>query len=291
MRQHSLDLFGLMLLAAAALLAVLLGVESTLLRILLVVPLALYGMGYALGMAFYPRQPYGAAERFMLSLGLSLSALVLGGLLLHFLPTGLAPEAWAVLIFWITVGASLIALYRRWGADWIGGVLGRISSPAQALHTFNAGLSKTGPVGVGFLAAALLLVFASVGLARQPAPQEAYDGYSMLWLVPDQVGSGAQLGVRSMEFESRTYRVDLISGETVLQIWENLTLQPRQEWTTDVDLSSLPQGGVVEARLFRLDQPETVYRQTRLWLDVASRAPAAPEAAPLEAEEAEADTP
>src|SRR5947209_13497361 len=92
---------------------------------ILTLPLVLLLPGYALTSALLPRQTLGIAERLLLSLGLSLTIVILGGLVLNQTPFGLAKSSWAVLLTGITLSACIVAFIRRQGetistAGWIG---------------------------------------------------------------------------------------------------------------------------------------------------------------------------
>ena len=75
-------------------------------------PLVFILPGYALTCALLPTVKFGA-ERFVLSLGLSLAAVIVGGLLLNLTPFGLQTDSWAILLGGITLGASAVAIVRR----------------------------------------------------------------------------------------------------------------------------------------------------------------------------------
>src|SRR5262245_37835363 len=77
-------------------------------------PLVLFAPGYALVAAAFPSGRLGAIERLLFSLGASLAATALAGLLLHWTTLGLRPAAWAIALGNLTLVASLVALVRRW---------------------------------------------------------------------------------------------------------------------------------------------------------------------------------
>jgi uncharacterized membrane protein len=275
MKQNNLDLFWVIALAAALLLVTLLGFESVWLRALLAIPLALYGVGYAVGSAIYPQRVIGSPERLMLSMGLSLSVLIMGGLVLHILPGRLSPSSWAILLFWVTFLAASAALLRRWQGDQV--EMDRVNSFdfRERVEGIGRGLrGDSSAVRILLIGMSVLLVAASLGLASQPAPKDAYQGYSMVWLLPNENGSQVELGIRSMEFEQQAYRVVLLAGGQPVQSWDEVSLAPKEDWTVWVDLTGIPAGGgPLEAHLYRLDQPEVLYRLARIWPDAQASIP------------------
>jgi hypothetical protein len=321
-----LDLFGVILLAGLVLWVTMSDIESVWLRSLLSLPLALYGVGYALGSAIYPQPSLGAPERFLLSLGLSLASLILSGLLLHLDPAGLTPLTWALMLFLITIGAATLASSRRWLEDQFGDnpahrrkllreaiaqlsltklnqamsqqpssqqskprppgtnlgtvVKQNLSSAGRAVSDLGAHIragmgsivlaakQKGNLVLVLMLGLSAFLIAFSASMAARPAPQTAYQGYSMLWIAPVPAGAPEQIevGVRSMEFEDKVYRIELHAGGGLVDHWDDIHLDPKQEWTVRLDLRDyqhLP--GPLEAHLYQIDRPGKLYRQVHLW--------------------------
>src|SRR4051794_9717466 len=83
------------------------------LRVAVGLPAVVFAPGYALTAAVWPRGGLTSAERFALSLGLSLSLATLGGLALYATGVGLWPIPWAVLLGVPTLIGSQVAIRRR----------------------------------------------------------------------------------------------------------------------------------------------------------------------------------
>src|SRR5512138_185476 len=96
MNRKALDLVICSALAALAMTLVLLTPEIGPARAIVALPLALFVPGYALAAAAFPAGRLGGAERLLFSLGASLAAAALCGLMLHWTALGLRPAAWAV---------------------------------------------------------------------------------------------------------------------------------------------------------------------------------------------------
>jgi uncharacterized membrane protein len=431
------DLLYMMVLAGLVLIITLLEIESVWLRALLSLPLALFGVGYALGMAIFPGKQLHKFERALLSLGLSLSTLVLTGLLLHWLPIGVQAEGWAIMLFVISIAATGLAFFRRemtypvlnlelnphstedeftnrevgivkdlsglairgispglimrisqhfgnqtietieksperlcqvsgigpkrmekivraweeqekinevvlflqergvtskpavniykqYGDQWFEVVqsdpyrllkdihglglqtadgiarplglpphhpsrikailvstrrqfacwLRKIRSEFQKIRyqlnqrRKDASSRRAKPLVVTVLGLSALMVVFGASMAFMPAPQTHYEGYSMFWLAPDPLGTSGQveLGLRSMEFETQTYWIELYEEGQLVQRWEGIQLDPKQHWVIGFDWDdSLVGSGPLEAVLYRVDQPDSPYRQARLW--------------------------
>jgi hypothetical protein len=438
MLRSNVDMVWVIALSALVLAATVLGIESVWVRSLLVLPLAIYGVGYAVGKALFPARSLGAPERFLLSLSLSISTLILIGLLLQLLPNGHTAGSWAALLFIITtaagglvvyrrllevhrstlavytpavpslekmrngesiqsyLGSGLICgigpklaerivhqfgsqsldiiehnperlsqvpgigpkrvegllrsceeqkpvrefllslyhqgvssdliskLYRKYGlktveklqanpyrimddifgvsfasADQISRIIGLPRSHPVRLKALVANfrrwllrvpsvlagnvsrigednwaqlsrtnLERVSPWRVVMYSLSAMLVTLSIGMALLPAPQDAYQGYTLFWMSPRVSGTSSQieLGVQSMEFNQQSYRIELYDGEELVQIWDNVLLSPKQEWSVLLDREDFRTGiGPLEAHLYRVDQPDILYRQVRLW--------------------------
>lgn len=231
--------------------AVLLLAPSPAIRVAVGLPFALVLPGYAIGAALFPQRALGIPERIVFSVGLSLAVVALGGLALNLTPWGLRTESWTVLLCATTCLASLIALKQQ-----------------------RSLVAASAPTGIGLngrqvllLGLAVIVVVAAIGLARTPAPQQSVQGYSLLWMLPSNDGdpNAVRLGVESMELASAQYRLEVKVDGQAAQAWSSITLVPGEKWE---DRIVLPAGtsanATVEAALYRLDDPQSVYRQVTL---------------------------
>src|SRR5215216_7668614 len=114
MNHKAFDLIVCSALAAVAMTQALLAPDVGAARALLGLPLVLFAPGYAIVAAAFPSSRLGRIERLLFSLGASLAAAALAGLLLHWTALGLRPAAWAVALGNLTLVACLVALIRRW---------------------------------------------------------------------------------------------------------------------------------------------------------------------------------
>ncbi len=113
MVRKSLDLLCIMLIVAVEFILVGAGITNSPVNVVFGVLLALVLPGYALSAAAFRMRSVRGVERAALTLGISLSVAVLGGLLLDALPGGLQIQSWLFLLGSVTVGAAAVALLRR----------------------------------------------------------------------------------------------------------------------------------------------------------------------------------
>lgn len=252
MSHRSSGLLAAMALAVAAALATLLP-ESSPPRVLLALALVLALPGYALVAAAFPARTLGAAERALLTVGLSLSVGVLGGFALNLTPWGLTARSWAALLGAITLVAGAVGLTRRQ----------RHPSGAASVVRWRLTLSD----GLCFGLAALVIVLA-LGEAHTSAARQPSAGFTQLWLLPagEAEQDAFRLGIKNMQASPTSYRLRVTAGGEALREWLAITLAPGETWETTVALPpSQSDREHVEAFLYRVDTPGVVYRHALLW--------------------------
>jgi uncharacterized membrane protein len=248
--RKSIDLIAVAVFAALAMTLTLQAPAGSLARLLVTLPLALFLPGYALIAAMFPGRTLGFAERLLFSVGLSLTLTVLGGLVLYWTSLGVRPVAWAVLLGNITLLAALIALVRSW------------RRPLESMA-----LVRLRPLQGAQLLLALLLVVGALQLARDGAAARRDAGFTQLWMLPagvSQAGS-VRLGISNYEAQAMRYRLRVSAGTMVLGEWQQVALAPDQQWEAQLALPAQTGTPTIEATLYRLDAPETVYRRVVFW--------------------------
>jgi uncharacterized membrane protein len=259
MNHRSVDIFAVVAITlVAAVLALLVPPDIVLIRIL-TLPLALVLPGYALTSALFPRRTLGVAERLVFSLGLSLIIVVLGGLLLNLMPFGLRASSWAVLLSGITLAASAVALARRRGQS--------VSAPGW-LRVGNVGLTWRQGLLLGLAA---VIVCGAIAVSIIGAGRQSYAGFTQLWILPagsDNTKNAVSLGVSNMEATAMEYTLTVNLDGKVVEEWPSIDLNPNGKWEATLVLPQTGRAGAVrvEADLYRVDAPTTIYRHVVLWL-------------------------
>jgi hypothetical protein len=170
---------------------------------------------------------------------------------LNWSPWGLKAATWAVLGGGITLAASLAAVWRR----------GRMRSSGPTLPSIGSGQ-------LALLAVAALMTVGAVSLSRAPVYPPDVQGYTMLWLTPDSDGvpTRLRLGVRSAELTTQSYRLEVTASGATIADWPEITVAPGQTWETTTMVEGLPTANSpIEARLYRNEEPGTVYRRVSWW--------------------------
>lgn len=208
--------------------------------------------GYVLTEALFSHQQLGWAERLLFVLGASLTVAVLGALLLNQLGWSLQMNTWLTLFLTVS------------GLGGLGAWLVRRPAPPATWAPKPLGFGLVHLVLIGL---AVVITGVAFTTARSTAPMQPFQGYTMLWLVPAETSSAQriQLGVDSKEFAPTQYKLQLKVNDQLAQEWTQLALAPNQQWLASFEL---PAAGAaqrtVEALLYRLDAPETVYRHVVL---------------------------
>jgi uncharacterized membrane protein len=239
----------LVLVAAAAIFA---GIDSVLIRTILVLPLALALPGYALTTALFRGRATRVAERLVLSLGLSLAVTVVGGVLLDWTPWGLQARSWVLLLGSITLSATAWTAYQERGRP-----LTHTGRPWMGLD--RSGWTR---LALAALVMSLAVTVGITGALLQPRP-----GFTQLWMLPVDALS-ARVGVHNMEGMRVQYRLQVLADGTCALQWPLIDLEHNEQWERTIELSSeLPDPGLLEAVLCRVDAADTTCRRVALRLD------------------------
>jgi len=259
LRQHR----DLELTAAAAVLcavvAVAVPVEA--ISILAAVPLVLVLPGYAVTAAAFGSRRLPGPQLLALSLGTSLSVLVLGSLLLNYVPGGVREASWAPLLVVLVLAACEAAARRREGpSEWIGlPALPRLSG-SNRLLALGAGVA----------------VLAALVLAWTVLPAKHALGYTQLWMLPtvSQDQPGMRIGVVSQEQDPVSYEVVLESAQSRSVVLSGLVLKPGDSRVINVPIvpsKATAPGKRLTAYLYRSDRLQVPYRRVTAYVPSPSR--------------------
>jgi len=213
------------------------------------------------GLLLQPRlrigRPFGAVDSVAFSLGLSLVIDVVVGFLLNLTPLGLQWQSWSFSLGLLTaLFAVLAALLRQ-------------KQPGRIV-AYTSGRDKSRPYKEGALLGAALVVAALalwLSMMRSPQPQPSFTQFWMLPSTSANSGCAVRIGVQSFEAGTVTYRIQVTRDGAQVNSWPSIRLAIQQEWDQVVPL--LPSGGgsvFVDARLYRLDAPGTIYREVHVSL-------------------------
>lgn len=202
--------------------------------------------GYALAKALFPKHEVEGTEFFVITLGLNLALVALGGLVLHWSPWYIRPATWSILFGPITIIFAAVALIRKRNHT-------DDAQPAENRKlTLLQGLC---------IALAILVVAGAIYDARDQARGHATVGHTQLWMLPVDADA-VRVGVRSEETTTMGFRLE-VHVEGVLAWQADIDLQPGETWERILTLSEF-QPSSIEARLFTADNPDVVYRRVNV---------------------------
>jgi len=76
-----------------------------------------------------------------------------------------------------------------------------------------------------------------------------------------------RIGVHSFESTAVTYRIVMTSNGAQVTTWPSVVLAPQAEWDQSASIKpGATDNTYIEARLYRADKPETMYRDVHLTL-------------------------
>lgn len=237
---------------ACALVALLFPLEAV--RVLAAVPLCLILPGYAIAAAVFGAREIDFWRGFVLTLGMSLSVLALGGFVLNYGPGGVRGSSWAILLVLVVVGSCRSAALRR-------GAPGRSASPVRPRLALGAGQAA-------LLAAALVVATAALVIAETPFPADEARGFSRLWMLPTPNRGEVRIGAGSEEHDSFDYTLEFRVGGQQKAQKIDFRLDPGEVQEFTLPLGRAAERGPVRAKasLIRKDRFQDVYRRVTMWL-------------------------
>jgi uncharacterized membrane protein len=256
MKRSWTDLAATAALAVVSALVVIALPGAHLLRAVFAVLLVVLLPGYSLTAALFAGRQLDWPRRLLLTLGLGLSASIVISLALNLFPSALRSWTWAVALLVATCTVCAFAAEQR----------RRIAPASRTESVISIPRLRFRDLGVAL--AALLLFGGAVAFARTPLAAKNVQGYSAVWLLPGARGktTTVQVGVTSAEKQTRSYRLVLRVGSTVVYR-RKLTLAPGGNFATVVKLGRrrAPVATVV-ASLYIRGRPTAVYRMAKLTL-------------------------
>ncbi len=272
MRLKNLDLVGVMLIVIVNVGWIQIPHRPWFIGILLAVPLTFVLPGYAITQALFSRKPakqantlilkpnlsigrpIGSVDYITLSLGLSMAIDVLVGFMLNIFPIGLQAQSWVISLGLLTIVFTLTAFYfRRKGNAKSERIL---KPPITSYQYILFGL-------------AILVVIAAIGISLvRPSITAVY--FTQFWMIPSHQTAASctvNIGVQNFEEGSKTYRITITVNNALANVWESVNLAPKEAWEHLVPIHSTSSNNIyIEARLYKLDQPKTVYREAHMTL-------------------------
>ena len=313
MVRESLDLLCIMLIVAGEFILVGSGIASGPVNIVFGVLLALVLPGYAPSAAVFRMRSVRTAERAALTLGISLSVAVLGGLVLDALPSGLETQTWLFLLGGVTVIASMIALWRRTRHASAMRILESrpieltlSSAPREASReeaarkpprlglnletavylpqTLRQALRRVPyrPILISGLAFAVFMTGIVVAVNGAVA-QQTSSPVTQLWMLPDKnAPTTLRLGIHTEAAQPMEYRLALSINGTSYSSWNPIFLTSTDTWEVSVTMPAPAPGDVeqVEADLYRADHPDTILRHVSVTLGGGAAPIVSPSSAP-----------
>lgn len=183
---------------------------------------ALFVPGYVLTEVLLARDSLSLPERIAYSIGLSLVAAVLWGLVLHVLGLGIGTMSWAFSFGPFTLILSLVALFRRITA----------TSKPNPRKTWVSGF-RVPPLQVGILALAVGIMILATAVAIAGAENEPTPGFTQLWMLPGS-GDTVRVGIHNYEHATMQYDLELVADGQTIAVWDSLELASDELWETEV---------------------------------------------------------
>ena len=266
MRISPISELALVLLLSVLLVIIIVALPSNPLRVVLGLPYILLFPGYTLVVALFPgKDDLGGVERLALSLGLSIAAIPLIGLILNYTPwgIGLYPILVAILVF--IVVASVIASYRRH----------QLPADERFSLRFNVNLHEWTALRGWDRALGVVLIVLTMGaigtVAYAAAVPGAGEGFTEFYILgpggmaegyPERLALGEKgmviLGIVNNEHENDLeYRVEILIDGEINETVGPLELDHEQQWEEEVSFTPATAGDGKQVEFLLYQQDDT----------------------------------
>jgi uncharacterized membrane protein len=207
------------------------------------------------------RPRLGSAAAFTIAGGLSIGMVALAGLVLNLLPWGLQAATWLAYVVVLLVVALVMG--RRPGA-WCRGAWHPDAWRAKVPGVRQEALL----IGIGAMLVVTAVLFARL-FAGYPT-----ESFTQLWIArsADTSAPSVDVAIRSEEQSAMDYRLEVWRDGALVKSWSDIHLADGQEWRVALAVDS----GRIEARLYRRQDPVTVFRHVTLQLAGSVQASAEP---------------
>lgn len=189
-------------------------------------------------------------------LATSMAIVIVLGLVLNRLSDGLVPKEWWLNLSLVCVVTAPLGLAAGL----------RMSRSAPRPPVSRASLARAAVVALS-----AVIAVGAIWLARSGAEAHREYAYTNLWILPQDGpnSSSALLGIENKEQAGRVYKLELMANGAVIGLLPDLRLEPDERLVQTVSVPRQAGGEtMIEARLFREEQPDLVYR--RVWLRLAA---------------------
>ena len=209
--------------------------------------MVLFIPGYAIISVLLPK--IGSEKTLLLSLGMSISVSIVGGLILDLTPWGLTPVTCSLWLSTIAFIGIILAWHQR----------------RFAAKSFEMGVPSLHKENMAIFGWAALILLGSVSIAYISSKQTETT-FTQLWAIPILTSDGRyeiQLGIRNDEKRSEVYNVFVEIDGRRLEQWPEIVLNSNKEWITTIQLSERP-SHPIRISLYRAEDNNHVYRWIRL---------------------------
>jgi uncharacterized membrane protein len=264
MRTNMIKNFDLLVIVLISLLNLLLTLHRgyiPVIGLLLALPLIFLLPGYTFVEVLFHRRPLDGVRRLLLSFGLSIALDILSGLIINLFPIGLTKLSWTFYLSSFVIILSLVVLCLR-GKDSLNGLW---------LSQIRLNVRKH-LVGEIFICAALGIVVFAFLFSNYSALHQHRKGFTQFWMV-QSTKSGQScsvlIGVDSFEFKQMKYHLIMTINNAQPTLLPLVVLSPQKTWKIVVPINPpVNNSVVVEARLYRADEPAHAYRVVHLTMQL-----------------------
>lgn len=252
--RRQLEFIAIMAWTLISLGVVLADVPSVPLRTVLAFPVIFIFTGYAFQALIFSGEGLTDTERVTYTIGLSFIFTILGGFVIYLSPWKLEPVSWMVYFTVMILLFSVMAMLKRF-------------SSAMGEPLSYRVIQRGNRTQYAWFAVALIIVGVAFWGSRLAAENQPYDGFSQLWMVPEEEQDVilVEVGFRNYEEHITSYRIEVFTNKAVLLDKEGIELIPDEAWKVEFNVPKRVFPEYMTARLYLADDPTTIYREVILY--------------------------
>jgi uncharacterized membrane protein len=251
MIRRYLDLILIFILTITVVVLRLVNVDDGIIMKLTGAVFVLFAPGYTVMSAIFKENVLEPPAKIALGIGISLAISAVGGIALYGIGASLTRTSWTVFLAMIVLGSSAVTVVQR--------IYNTSYLPNHVTH--QLAFSE-----VLLLIFSVLVLAGGVYLSWRGEQNQAYVPFTEFWILPqtDDI-SEIEIGLHSYEQIRMVYNISVHINGREVKTWENISVQPGQEWSSTYTLPpKTTLNETVAVYLYTNDDPTKPYRWGQL---------------------------
>jgi hypothetical protein len=197
------------------------------------------------------------ADRILITLGMSIILDILAGLILDLFPSGLNTISWVLFLGIIVIVLNGLTVLRKRSGD---------NNYFKAIQE-KIIISRFSFFTLITILISIIIIFSAIEINRVGALNQPKAHFTQLWIRPlvQPDFNVISIGITSFEETGTEFKLQALIDGRIVKEWNQINLDPNQEWENSLIITSSVSVHKIEARLFRSGEVGSPYRSVFLW--------------------------